>query len=171
MTAAATGAQSVTDGIEQRIDLGDRFWSRVNFLGSCWEWAGSVNAKGYGQFSVEKATPKLSHRLSYEYAFGPFRKTLCVCHKCDNPPCVRPDHLFLGDRSANNMDMLAKGRARGGSLPGEKSPTSILTDRQVSEMRALFSFRGGAKEAAREYGISATQAWRIISHKSWSHIK
>lgn len=93
----------------------DRFWNKVDRSGDCWTWQGSRDRKGYGRVSVNQR-PVLAHRFSWTLSHGPIPDGLCVLHKCDNPPCVNPEHLFLGTIADNNRDMVAKGRhARYGS--------------------------------------------------------
>lgn len=75
----------------------------------CWEWTGSTNDSGYGTL-YRPPNPALLHRRVYEAIFGPIPDDLCVLHRCDNPPCFRPDHLFLGTIGDNNRDMRDKGR-------------------------------------------------------------
>lgn len=91
----------------------DRFWSKVRKDDGCWEWTASVNRRGYGWLhfggKVERKALK-AHRVSWEIHNGPIPDGLWVLHKCDNPRCVRPDHLFLGDRTDNMRDCAAKGR-------------------------------------------------------------
>ena len=89
----------------------DRFWAKVNKTENCWEWTASKLPGGNGIFKFNKKTD-LVHRLSYELAFGNFDPTLCVLHKCDNPGCVKPDHLFLGTHQDNMTDKKKKGRCR-----------------------------------------------------------
>jgi hypothetical protein len=86
-----------------------RFWEHVEKLpdDGCWVWTGSRLQSGYGTFDKGRA-----HRFSYALANGPIPDGLHICHRCDNPPCVRPDHLFAGTRVDNMQDAIAKGRAR-----------------------------------------------------------
>lgn len=90
--------------------LEERFWEKVDKTGDCWEWTGFKNRQGYGQFQVSTKNGQPAHRVSFELANGKIPDGMHVCHKCDNPPCVRPDHLFLGTPSDNMKDMVKKGR-------------------------------------------------------------
>lgn len=90
----------------------ERFWSHVDKSGECWEWTASTRGRGYGQFYVGGDRKMIdAHRYSAMLHFGDFDQQMLVCHTCDNLICVRPDHLFLGDHSANVQDMVVKGRA------------------------------------------------------------
>lgn len=91
--------------MSRRAPIADRFWAKVEKTEGCWEWTGSKSRKGYGQFNEGRA-----HRVSWEMHNGPIPEGMFVCHHCDNPPCVRPDHLFIGDNAANMRDAFAKGR-------------------------------------------------------------
>lgn len=86
----------------------------------CWEYDGYRNEKGYGR-SQRRQLRGYVHRLVWEAIFGPIPEDLCVLHRCDNPPCYRPDHLFLGTRQDNSADMVRKGRkkGKGGQQPRE----------------------------------------------------
>jgi HNH endonuclease len=94
----------------------DVFWSKVAKTDHCWTWEGSRHPQGYGTLSVGRKTVR-AHRFSYELANGPFDASLDVCHHCDNPSCVRPDHLFLGTARDNMRDASRKGRVPGRPRP------------------------------------------------------
>lgn len=94
----------------------ERFWSKVEKTESCWIWVGSKSVKGYGQIQRgprKDARPLQAHRVSWQLAYGSDPGEMLVLHKCDNPSCVRPSHLFLGTPHDNSMDMRSKKRSRG----------------------------------------------------------
>src|SRR5678816_2871477 len=95
--------------------LSERFWSKVDQSGDCWIWTAHHLSSGYGLIgtgSMRDGTRRgsLAHRVSWELAYGTIPDGLFVCHRCDNPSCVRPDHLFLGTCKDNAADSVAKGR-------------------------------------------------------------
>lgn len=93
------------------VPMEDRFWSRVDKSGECWEWTGATTGPGYGVIRAPRNGPLIStHRYSFVLHYGPISDQTFVCHHCDNRKCVRPDHLFAGDNTANVRDMVAKGR-------------------------------------------------------------
>lgn len=89
-----------------------KFWERVHVTEACWEWLGAKSSNGYGNLSINKRTTVSAHRFSYELHHGAIPYGRYICHACDNPNCVRPDHLFLGTPSDNVQDCIAKGRHR-----------------------------------------------------------
>jgi hypothetical protein len=121
----------------------ERYWAKVVKRGpdECWDWSGSKEVHGYGQLRIKGRSTK-AHRFSYELHFGPIPNGLDCLHKCDNPPCTNPNHLFLGTAKDNADDMNAKGR---GSKPpiqhmkGETHPLAQFTNAQVREFREQFA--------------------------------
>jgi len=97
------------------MQLGERFWSKVKKTETCWIWTSAKNKAGYGCYQIYPKT-HLSHRLSYQEKHGAIPQKIGVLHQCDNPPCVNPDHLFLGDQLANMKDAAQKGRVRNGHM-------------------------------------------------------
>ena len=114
----------------------ERFWNKVKraALEDCWEWQGCRNPKGYGQ--IKTTVGSLAHRFSFFLHYGELPYGYHVCHRCDNPRCVNPNHLFLGTDMANQHDSIAKGRAR--KARGTAAPTAKLTPFAVREIRARF---------------------------------
>lgn len=92
-----------------------RFWVKVDKTNACWYWTGAKNNRGYGNVRIASKY-LLAHRVSYAIAYG-IPDDMNVLHKCDNPACVRPNHLFLGTHQDNMDDMVAKGRAKAGPIP------------------------------------------------------
>lgn len=86
-----------------------RFWDKVHKTETCWEWSGQRTAQGYGRIKIG-LQPVVAHRWMWEQEYGPIPDGTLVCHHCDNPPCVRPEHLFLGTHADNAHDRNYKGR-------------------------------------------------------------
>jgi len=147
------------------IPLEKRFWKFVDKNSSCWNWKGAKDYDGYGFIKHKDGTQLRAHRVSYEIHFGTFNKNLFVCHHCDNPSCVNPEHLFLGTNSDNQLDMYKKGL--GPDLSGENNPASKLTLEEVNKIRA--DTRTHIKIAT-DYGISLGQISNIKRRKQWKKI-
>lgn len=147
--------------------IADRFNAYVGDRGAgCWEWAGSRDPNGYGRLNIG-GTPALAHRVSWELNFGPITSADHICHRCDNPSCVRPEHLFKGDYLMNTADKMAKKRHRYGVSRGADHGCAKLTEADVREIRRIGR---PLRQHAERYGISTTQVWDIINRRSWRHI-
>ena len=94
-----------------RCNCMDKFWNKVDRRGpdDCWPWLKGKDRKGYGQTTIAYQHHR-AHRLAWELANGPIPAGLCVLHRCDNPPCCNPGHLWLGTQRDNAHDAIAKGR-------------------------------------------------------------
>lgn len=146
----------------------DRFWSKVDKSGDCWEWAGAKNHNGYGRFHLPVKQCR-AHRFSYILTHGHIPPGMCVCHTCDNPGCVNPDHLWLGTIADNMKDKERKGRSM--HPRGESLPQSKLTEKQVLEIRAKYiPFKYSLSRLAREYNINNVTVHDIITRRRWKHI-
>lgn len=148
----------------------ESFWERVfiiDNLDSCWEWRGGRSIGGYGIFVI--GTRKVfAHRLSYELFYGNYSDKLKVLHKCDNPPCVRPDHLFLGTQGDNVKDMIEKGRQRYVARKGEDHGNAKLTWDKVSEIRRKYvSEESSTIKLSKEYNVSNSLIKQIIRNEIW----
>jgi hypothetical protein len=142
------------------------FWSNVDEVGDCWEWMGSRTSSGYGQFRHQRMRAG-AHRWAWSWANdAPIPAGAYVCHTCDNPPCVRPSHLWVGDVLANTRDAVAKGRMpRGGAIHGAK-----LDEAAVEEMRLAYAAGGVTQERlAATYGINVATANAILRGRIWRH--
>lgn len=137
-------------------------------MSGCWLWIGSVNIHGYGQIH-RNGLPARAHRVSWELYRGPIPKGLCVCHHCDTPPCVNPQHLFLGTLSDNTLDMYTKGRGHLPSGVGSLNGRAKLTPEQVIEIRALAPIVSQRRLAAR-YGVARTTIQWIQNGTNWRSV-
>jgi hypothetical protein len=156
----------------------DRFWAKVAKSEGCWTWTASLN-NGYGQFKVS-GRMVLAHRISWLLHTGA-SPDLDVLHRCDNPLCVRPDHLFLGDQAANMRDMATKGRSAHGErhpsrlypeqiCRGERNGQAKLTAAKVREARARHAAGEGQRELARAFGVSqATMRFALLG-RTWRSV-
>lgn len=118
----------------------------------CWIWTGAATSRGYGHMWDGTAYEK-AHRLSYKLHHGPIPSGMHVCHRCDNPSCINPDHLWLGTPRANVRDCIAKGRAKRGVLFGEASPSAKLSSSDVDLIRSVPLGYGTGVALARRFGV------------------
>lgn len=144
----------------------ERFWPNVSKIDDgCWTWTRYCNPAGYGIFSWDDGT--IASRFSWSITNGPIPDGLDVLHKCDNPPCVRPDHLFLGTDADNMADKISKGR---GNYYSGGPKAKKLTWTQVEEVRAL---RGvlTLRQLAAKYGVTVSSIWSIHDCRTWDPAK
>jgi hypothetical protein len=145
-----------------------RFWSYVDKSQDCWEWK-EARLNGYGAFYLDEETI-MAHRFSWSLANGPIEPGLLVCHKCDNPPCVRPDHLFLGTHKKNMEDMVSKGRRN--HVVGEQNPRAKLTKDDVYKIRELHKTgKYNYLELGSLFNTDNTNIYCIVNRKTWRHLK
>lgn len=144
--------------------VAERFWAKVEKTPGCWEWRGYRNRRtrtqlDYGRFKFNGKLA-LAHRVAYTLTHGPIPPRRVVCHTCDNPGCVRPDHLFLGTMAENNRDKARKGRARTGRA--RLTPAKVRTIRQRYATEDV-----SASELAREFGVSKGTITHLLRGRSW----
>lgn len=147
----------------------NRFWSKVKKTDACWLWEASTTTRGYGQISRDSDGNMIkAHRASYIMAYGEISEGLQVCHSCDIPTCVRPDHLFLGTCADNLKDRNNKNRQAKGEVLG----SSKLKEKDINTIRETYSL--GSKtmqEIALDYGVCNATVWNVINNKTWKHVR
>lgn len=175
----------------------ERFWASVQKTDGCWLWTGPRDKDGYGIFHVDGKNIK-AHRYSYELHRGPIPEGLWGLHKCDNPPCVRPDHLYAGTHIDNVNDAVERGRVPTGDRNGsrihpEKRPRGDQHwARQVSQMPTRGAANGRAKISESDvrkirslyatgkysqsrlgemFGLTQSGVGSIVNRRAWNHIE
>lgn len=152
-------------------NIEERFWKKVDKKSpdECWEWTASTNEKGYGIIGRGRrgeGTVK-AHRLSYELANGKIDDNMVICHSCDNPKCVNPNHLFLGTNGDNVADMVNKNR----NVNGEQVGTSKLSEYQVIEIKNIYSTgKYSYRQIAEMYNVSRSLIGYIVRGEKWAHL-
>lgn len=135
--------------------------------GDCWIWTGASDHHGYGRLKVPGTVLK-AHRVAYELASGTHPGALDVCHRCDTPACVRPEHLFLGTHAENMADMKRKGRA--GAARGEDSGMVKYTPEIVASLRADNARGIGYRRLSRLYEMPRSTVQGIVRGERWAHL-
>jgi HNH endonuclease len=160
--------------VDERTTLLARLWAHVDKPAgpdACWEWQGSRTTLGYGRMSVRLSPGRWRsmqcHRLVWELTYGRIMPGIFVCHHCDNPPCVRPEHLFLGTPGDNHADMRRKHREP--QPIGRHNGRAKLTEAEVCAIRQL---RGQAtqQQIAIAFGVSQILVSLILRGKIWTHV-
>jgi hypothetical protein len=150
-----------------------RFWAGVGkrSFDVCWPFR---NGKWYGQIQHEGELVR-THRLSWIIHNGEIPPRGCICHKCDNPPCSNPTHLFLGSYRDNIMDARAKGRmvtTEACIRRGEANNKAKLTAAKVTEIRALYATATRNQvQLASDYSVTQAAIWAVLNRKTWKHVQ
>lgn len=145
------------------IPLEQKVRSRYKVVDSgCWEWTGATTRGGYGQVMDGRKNLR-AHRAAYLLFVGDIPAGMHVCHSCDNPLCINPDHLWLGTDAQNVKDKVMKGRAN----RGESIGTSKLTDEAVKEIRASYM---NLRTASEKFGVSTVTIWKARERITWRHL-
>lgn len=169
-----------------------RFWAKVQKTETCWIWTGARLPHGYGRIREALGHPKVvsAHRVSYEMHFGPVPDSQEVCHHCDNPSCVRPDHLFAASHKDNQRDMGRKGRSvwqrnpelvpRGDKHGTHTKPESVvrgvshhkakLTEADVLTIRTRHANGASLGVLAADYRVTKQSVLAVVKRRSWSHV-
>lgn len=147
-----------------------RFWRKVKkgAGAECWEW-NSWKHNGYGRFSVNNRG-RMAHRISYTLLVGIIPDGKLVCHHCDNPGCVRPDHLFVGTQTDNMRDARKKGRMNYDNMFGENHPRAKLTDAKVVQIKNLIQAERPHAEIAEKFGVAYSVISNIKMGYLWAHV-
>lgn len=151
-----------------------RFCARVDTSGgryACWPWVGSISTSGYGLLGDSYA-----HRLAWGLSAGPIPDGLFVCHHCDNPPCVNPDHLFLGTPRDNSHDMVLKARYWTEGLPLPRQPRGTrhglarLDESSVRSIRARVGAGETQQSVADAFGVHLMTINHVVHGRTWKHV-
>jgi hypothetical protein len=150
-------------------EVQERFWKKVEVLGpdECWQWTASKARGGYGQFCFQKR-PERAHRISYEITNGPIPPGLCVCHKCDDPGCCNPNHLFLGTNAENMTDKVEKGRQA--RVQGSDQGSSKLTEVDIPLIVAAYESGLTLAEVGVMFGVRGETVRGILRGDEWPHV-
>lgn len=153
-------------GAKRKTRLEDRFWSKVDARGAeeCWPWVGQATSHwGYGRINIDGRIHH-ANRVAYELTYGAIPPGIFVCHRCDNPGCCNPSHLWLGTALDNTRDMDRKGRRVTVSMTGEAHPSAKLTAVEVSAIRRSAE---NDRVLARRYCVTHQQIRNIKTGRQW----
>lgn len=149
----------------------ERFWNKVSKTDTCWLWIGA-KCKGYGVFRFGQKRYS-SHIISYQLHNENYDSSKCICHKCDNPSCVNPSHLFLGTYKDNIQDCINKGRFKlAPRRKGENINTSVLTEMQIIDIKTRLKQGEKVRSIHTDYRDIASEQtlWSIKQNRSWKHV-
>lgn len=132
---------------------------------NCWVWTGSKNNSGYGSIRIAR-TSVLAHRAAYFLAHGSINTNECICHRCDNPACCNPNHLFAASHAENMADMRQKERRKNINTR-EKNGRAVLDSAAVIEIRRMRNEGAVLKELSARYGVSNSTISRVCRMENW----
>jgi hypothetical protein len=153
----------------KKESIANRLYKNIykNPLNGCWEWTDSKSKQGHGRIGYRDKV-YLTHRLSYEISIGEIPDGKNVCHKCDNPPCINPEHLFVGTQKDNISDMVSKGRGfQLPPMPGEINHLAKLSNEDAKIIREKLKNGATGISLAKEYRISVSGISKIKLGKSY----
>jgi len=134
----------------------------------CWLWTRARVASGYGRFwDHELRRAIYAHRMAYELVHGAIPEGAMVLHRCDNPPCTNPAHLFLGTCMDNKHDSMAKGR----HVYGPRQHSAKLHEDQIPDIRSALMCGLSQDKIAKRFGVSSSMIWKIKKGISWKHVR
>lgn len=149
------------------METAERFWKKVDRRGpdECWPWIAGLHRSGYGWFRDERGRAIYAQRWAFASEFGPIPQGGHILHRCDNPPCVNPAHLYLGTHADNMRDLAERGNI---SMKGEHNPRARLTEVDIAEARRLYA-EGGTSYAslARRFGVAKATIGHALSGRTW----
>lgn len=146
----------------------ERIKEYIDKSGKCWVWTKDKYNYGYGKISIGEGKQMRAHRFMYIKEFGDIPESMNVLHKCDNPSCVNPNHLYLGTQKDNVVDMMSKNRGGYKKFCGESHHNSKLTRKEVNEIKTLWnSGKLFQKDIANKFGISQQVVSKIVNNKAW----
>lgn len=135
----------------------------------CWNWTGAKTPAGYGKMTRDRKTVA-AHRFMWATYRGPIQEGECVLHRCDNPSCCNPDHLFIGSQRDNVADMHEKGRAACRGPASERANFVKLTPEKVREIRGLAARGLYQREIAQMYGVTQPLVGYIVRRETWKNV-
>lgn len=150
---------STEDRFKQKFEIHNELHERLGT--PCWIWKAGMTLGGYGVFGTKRTT---AHRYSYELYIGKIPKGMVVRHRCDNPPCVNPEHLIVGTCKDNTQDSIRRGR----HSRGETSGAFVLTEREVLEISDLINKQMTDSSISRQYNVNRQTVSNIRLGRSWS---